>query len=89
MSRGMSRALPSLCINLAYGALVDYLINIANQGTIFDLINATDNCGRSALAWTVEHGWAAATATLVKFGADVNQPASSSGLPLLHQAIAG
>lgn len=78
-----------LRIDLSHGTLEDFLVHITAQGTIFDLINATDGSGRSALAWTVEHGWAAATATLVKFSADVNQPAALGGLPLLHQALAG
>lgn len=78
-----------LRVDLSDGTLEDYLLQITAQGTILDLINATDGRGRSVLAWTVAHGWTAATAILVNYGADVNQSTASSSLPLLHRAIAG
>ncbi|KAK1767901.1 ankyrin repeat-containing domain protein [Phialemonium atrogriseum] len=77
-----------LGINYDRGNLDDYLNYAAAEGTILDLLDATDSFGRSALSWAIEHGWTDAAATLIRFGANVNQR-MRSGLPMLHLALAG
>jgi ankyrin repeat protein len=71
--------------------LDDYLTCIARQRAISDLIDRTDASGRSALSWAVEHDCVNAVATLIKFGANVNQHRQSANgsLPMLHLALAG
>lgn len=73
------------------GTLGDYLTRIAGERTMSDLIDLTDSFGRSALSWAVEFGWADAVATLIRFGADINQQRLSfpGRLPMLHLALAG
>ena len=74
-----------------YGTLNDYLNRAAAEGIVSDRIDATDSLGRSALSWAVEHGWAYAAETLIRFGANVHQRTRSiyGGLPMLHVALAG
>lgn len=59
--------------------------------TISDLIDLNDAPGRGALSWAVEYGWVDAVATLIKFGAEFNQPRVpfNGKLPMLHHALAG
>ncbi|KAI9791850.1 MAG: hypothetical protein M1816_003395 [Peltula sp. TS41687] len=54
-------------------------------------IDAVDARGRTALAWAVEHGWAAAVRTLLEHGANPHQtrPCVQGHTPLLHLLIAG
>jgi ankyrin repeat protein len=80
-----------LRINHGYGTLEDYLVHIAAERTDSLLIDTTDWLGRSALDWATEHGWADAVATLVKFGANVNQYTTliRGSSPVLHHALAG
>lgn len=80
-----------LGIDHTYGTLKDYLTSLTANGMLTGVIDAADSCGRSALAWAVEYGWADAVETLVKFGANIHQRRLSiyGGSPLLHLAIAG
>jgi len=70
--------------------LEGYLFSLLEAGALADVIDMVDSCGRTALAWAVEYGWADAVATLLYFGANPYERLSLRGkLPLLHLAIAG
>ena len=90
-SRGFSE-LHEVLLRIKPGSatLGDYL-NRGGEGTVLDLIDATDALGRSALSWAIEHGWVDAVATLIRFGADVHQKRrlTDDGMSMLHLALAG
>ncbi|KAI0809951.1 ankyrin [Xylaria sp. FL0064] len=73
------------------GTLDQYLLNLRQQGVAIDEIDEPDSCGRSPLAWAVEHRWPDAVETLLQYGANPSQsrPSVHGHLPLLHLAIAG
>jgi hypothetical protein len=79
-----------LGIESDYETLDDYLGKSESTLPSTDAIDIPDSTGRSALAWAVEYGWASATRTLLKHGANPHQLVRSTGVvsPLLHLAIA-
>ncbi|KAI3328112.1 ankyrin [Xylariaceae sp. AK1471] len=72
------------------GNLDQYLSSPSEKGAGLGGIDEPDSCGRSPLAWAVEHRWPDAVATLLRFGANPSQsrPSIHGALPLLHLAIA-
>jgi Ankyrin repeats (many copies)/Ankyrin repeat len=74
-----------------YGTLDAYLASFGNLKLPPEVIDVPDSCGRTALAWAVEYGWAAAVRALLKYGANPHQlrPCIHGKSPLLHLVIAG
>jgi len=80
-----------LGINPENSSLPGHLQSLQRLGSLPELIDKPDSCGRSALAWAVEYGMANAARTLLSFGANACQyrRSSQSQFPLLHLVIAG
>lgn len=68
--------------------LTSYLDLVVAEGNASVILDAKDCLGRSALDLAVEHGWVSAAATLLDYGADINQR-RRGGLTMLHLALAG
>ncbi|RYC55207.1 hypothetical protein CHU98_g11004 [Xylaria longipes] len=78
----------SLRIRLDLGNLDEYLSNLREKGAALDGIDEPDSCGRSPLAWAVEHRWPDVVGTLLQFGANPSKsgPSIHRNMPLLHLA---
>jgi hypothetical protein len=72
------------------GSLEDYLAGLGQAPLPPEIIDASDACGQTALAWAVEYGWPEATKVLLHYGASARRPRPSlrGEMPLLNLAIA-
>jgi hypothetical protein len=59
------------------GSLEDYLAGLGQAPLPPEIIDASDACGQTALAWAVEYGWPEATQVLLHYGASARRPFSS------------
>ncbi|PKX96925.1 ankyrin repeat domain-containing protein, partial [Aspergillus novofumigatus IBT 16806] len=73
-----------------FRTLEDYLGSFGQAKLLPAIIDAPDSCGRTALAWAVEYGWAGAVESLLRYGANPHQLRQSlqGKSPLLHLIIA-
>lgn len=73
------------------GTLDEYLASFGQATLPAEFIDSHDACGRTALAWAAENGWADAVKTLLKYGSNPHQlrPSVRGKSPLLHLVIAG
>jgi hypothetical protein len=74
-----------------FRTLEEYLVSFGQAKLPAAIIDAPDSCGRTALAWAVEYGWAGAVTSLLRYGANPHQLRQSlrGKSPLLHLVIAG
>jgi ankyrin repeat protein len=73
------------------GTLDEYLASFGQATLPAEFIDSHDACGRTALAWAAENGWADAVKTLLKYGSNPHQlrPSVRGKSPLLHLVMAG